>query len=80
LANRRAYEVQKVQPRDASIEPGALSAENVFAFERMGCRRQQHEIYLHGVHPLAAGWNLYVATYETHAETIVHAAHGGVSR
>jgi hypothetical protein len=77
LANRHTYEVQKVQPTKASIEPCSPTRG-----KRGSC------VLLHGwdadgssmkpictaLHPLAAGWNLYVATYETHTETFVDAA------
>jgi pimeloyl-ACP methyl ester carboxylesterase len=78
LANRYTYEVQKVQPTKASIEPCGPTGG-----KRGSC------VLLHGwdadgssmksictaLHPLATGWNLYVATYETHTETFVDAAH-----
>ncbi|SDT08504.1 esterase/lipase family protein [Bradyrhizobium canariense] len=77
MANRHTYEVQKVQPTKASIEPCGPTGG-----KRGSC------VLLHGwdadgnsmksictvLHPLAAGWNLYVATYETHTESFVDAA------
>src|SRR5262249_44638602 len=78
LENRHTYDVQQVRPRDASIEPCGPTGGN-----RGSC------VLLHGwdadgssmkpictaLHPLATGWNLCVATYETHLETFVEAAH-----
>ena len=75
MANTHTYEVQKVQPRTASIAPCGSSSG-----KRGSC------VLVHGwdadgssMKPLCTalqtpGWNFHVVTYETHTETFVDAA------
>jgi pimeloyl-ACP methyl ester carboxylesterase len=76
LEHTHTYEVQKVQPRAASIErcgPTGGKRGSCVLLHGWDADGSSMKPICTALHPLAAGWNLYVATYETHTETFVDA-------